>query len=112
VRSEGYQKTHNDKWSATPSFAVHDKVWISVPTAGKLQPRWEGDWKITAIKSPVTIQIHNGRNSKVVHSNRLRHQFQAAVNNSESPALRWNPPLVEHFVEETDESSQRYPSQE
>jgi len=26
VRSAGYQKTHYDKRSATPSFAVHDKV--------------------------------------------------------------------------------------
>jgi len=117
VRSAGHQKTHYDKQSTTPSFVVHDKVWLSVPTAGKLQPRWEGDWKVTAIKSPVTIQIYNGRKSKVVHSNRLRHRFQAAVNSSESsvtenPAPTWNPPMIEHFIEETAGSSQRYPARE
>ena len=93
-----------DKQSSAPSYTVNDKVWLSVPTAGKLQPRWEGGWKVKSVKSPVTIEISNGRKSKVVHSNRLQHRFQAAPNSSESTVtnstvLSWTPLQVEHFSE-------------
>ena len=98
------QKNHCDKKSTAPLFTAHDKVWLSVPTAGKLQPRWEGGWRVTEVKSPVTIQINNGRKSKMVHSSRLRHRFQAAANSSESMVTAntepsWTLPLVEHYFE-------------
>jgi len=106
VKSAGHQNTEKPHYDKQLSFAVHDKVWFSVPTAGKLQPR-----------NPVTIQINNGRNSKVIHSNRLRHCFQAALNNSESTvtenlAPSWTPPLVEHFIKETVRLPHCYPSRE
>ena len=44
VKAADQQKFHYDRWSKATSFATHDKVWLSVPTAGKLQPRWEGGW--------------------------------------------------------------------
>ena len=75
LKAADQQKSHYDKQSLVPSFTMNDKVWLSVHTAGKLQPRWEGGWKVTAVKSPVTIVINNGRKSKVVHSNRLQHRF-------------------------------------
>ena len=115
VKAADQQKCHYDKQSKAPSFAIHDKVWLSVPTAGKLQPRWEGGWKVTSVNSPVTIEISNGRKSKVVHSNRLQHRVQAAANSSESTVTNnvvplWTPPQVEHFIEETVSPSDRYPS--
>ena len=114
VKAADQQKFHYDKQSKAPSFAIHDKVWLSVPTAGKLQPRWEGGWRVTFVKSPVTIEISNGRKSKVVHSNRLQHRFQAAANSSESTVTNkavplWTPPQVEHVIEETVSPSHRYP---
>ena len=68
VKAADQQKFHYDKQSSVPFFTMNDKVWLSVPTAGKLQPRGEGGWKVTSIKlkSPVTIEISNGRKSKVV----------------------------------------------
>ena len=51
-----------------------DTVWLSIPTAGKLDPKWEGGWSIEAVKSPVTMEINNRRNTRIVHTNRLRHR--------------------------------------
>ena len=63
----------------------------------------------------MTIEINNGRKSKVVHSNRLQRRFQAAADSSESKVTNtvvplWTPPQVEHFIEETVSPSGRYPS--
>ena len=84
VKAGDQQKIYYDKRSKVPSFAVNDKVWLSVLTAGKLQPRWEGGWKVTSVKTPVTIKISDGTKNKVVHSNRLQHRYQAMANSSES----------------------------
>ena len=107
------QKFYYDEHSLVPSFTTNDKVWLSVPTGDKLQPRWEGEWKVTSVKSPVTIKISNGRKNKVIHSNRLQHCFQAAASNSESMVVPlWTLPQVELFIEETCtvSPSHRYPS--
>ena len=36
------QKFYYDKTSINRSFTPQELVWLSIPTAGKLQPRWEG----------------------------------------------------------------------
>lgn len=51
------QKAQFDKHSKERSFMVGDPVWVSIPTAGKLDPRWEGNW---TIKSS-TFQISSAR---------------------------------------------------
>ena len=95
---------------------MNDKVWLSVPTAGKLQPKWEGGWRVISVKSPVTIKIINGRRSKVVHSNRLQRQILVMGDSSGSTVTDkkvlppWAPPLVEHFIEETVSLLSCYPS--
>ena len=43
------QKTYYDHCTHVPSFTTGDPVWLSIPTAGKLEPRWEGGW---VVKSP------------------------------------------------------------
>ena len=40
--------------STPPSFKDGDPVWLSVPTAGTLQPRWKGNCRIKTVKSPIT----------------------------------------------------------
>ena len=63
--------------SAHPhQFHVGDSVWLSVPTAGKLDPRWEGQWEIQSIKSAATYKISDWTRIRVVHANRLRHRYQ------------------------------------
>ena len=45
------QKVYYDKHTRARSFSPGDLVWLSVPTRGKLQPKWQGKWKIIEIKS-------------------------------------------------------------
>ena len=115
VKAAEQQKLHYDKRTKPSSFALNDKVWLSVPTAGKLKPKWEGGWRVKSVKSPVTVEISDGRRSKVVRSNRLQHWVQAMADGTESMVtesaiLPWTPPQVEHFIEETVTSQSRYPS--
>ena len=70
------QKLSYDHQSRTTNFHKGDSVWLPIPTAGKLSPRWEGDWTIQEVKSAVTMNNTNGHHSKVVHVNRLRHRIQ------------------------------------
>lgn len=98
-----WQKSNYDKQSLVPSFTMNDKVWLSVPTAGKLQPSCDGGWKVTSVKSSVTFGISNGRKSKMVTVTDYIHQFQAASNSSESMVTNSAVPLsispqVEHFI--------------
>ena len=96
-----HQKTTYDKHSTRRSFKVGDLVWLSVPTARKLDPRWEGDWKITAVKSSVTMEISDGNRKKVVHINRLHRRIQPRPSESlevRLSQLSWAQPQTEHFV--------------
>ena len=42
------------------SFQVGDDVWLSLPRAGKLDPKWEGNWKVVSVKNPVNVEISDG----------------------------------------------------
>lgn len=55
-----HQKSAYDRHSLPTVYSVGDLVWLSIPTAGKLDPRWEGRWKIKSIKSPVNMEITDG----------------------------------------------------
>lgn len=111
------QKNYYDSRTIAPSFSVNDPVWLSIPTAGKLDARWEGEWIIKTVMSPVTIEITNGRSSKVVHTNRVRHRhIPSAVRpeqnaNTESVGQQWEAPTVDHVCLPPQAPSvpQRYP---
>jgi len=99
------QATNYNKLSSTQHFAVGDCVWLSIPTARKLDPRWDGKWTITAVKGLLVMKISNGTTSKVVHVNRLHHILQPSPSNTtvlniDKPSI-WNPPQVEHFIDKS-----------
>jgi len=71
------QKLYYDKHSHVHSFVPGDLVWLSNPRSGKLQPRWQGKWRIPETKSPTDIKISDGQSIKVVHVNRLQHCKQS-----------------------------------
>ena len=108
------QKLHYDKSSTSRSFTPQELVWLSIPTAGKLQPRWEGKWKVIQMQSPVTVKITDGRRTRVVHVNRVRHRNQPVetpeyTTNDPGPR-QWHPVQTEHFIlQETPASERRYP---
>jgi len=71
----------------TLTFSPGDSVWLSIPTARKLDPKWVGEWVVQSIKSPVTVEVCSGRRAKIVHINRLcilGPQDAAAASDSEN----------------------------
>ena len=98
-------------------FIQGDPVWLSIPTTGKLDPKWEGNWVIQSVRSPVTYTICDSRRTKTVHINRLRPrlQFNTDVNisttdNQQPPHQPWKPPTVEHFIYTDISHYPRYPT--
>ena len=94
--------------------------YLSLHAAGKLDPKWEGGWKVIKVISPICInmQIHDGKRTRIVYTNRLRHRFQPdleeeGVQNENSPP--WTPPQIEHSIVPCDDaapppSTYHYPS--
>ena len=96
-----HQKTKYDKHSKVRTFQVGQPVWLSIPTA-KCDPRWEGKWKVSQIKSPVTVDISDGCRVKVIHINRLQPGLQeGSREHSIEPEKmhHWNPPQIDHCFE-------------
>ena len=120
------QKTYYDHHASAPSFNTGDPVWLAVPTAGKLDPRWEGEWVVKTIKSPVNVEITDGNRTKVVHTNRLQHRYIPGVNDmavegstvgNDASANKsdWIPPEVDHIIlppDSTPATPQRYPNRQ
>ena len=99
-----HQKSVYDQHTSSRSFSAGDPVWLSVPTAGKLHPRWEEEWVIKSVKSPLSMEITNGKNTKVVHTNRLQYRnipsytrLQEAEPNTAITNRQWHAPTVDHL---------------
>ena len=117
TQSAHLQKCHYDQRAKEHTFIPGDSVWLTIPTARKLDPKWEGEWVIKAMKGPVTVEICSGKQTKVVHINRLRHRYvpgsqDAAANdtgiNRETP--NWPPPSVDHVILPLEQAkTYRYP---
>ena len=79
-------------------------VWLSIPTAGKLDPHWDGKWSVKSVKTPLTLEITDGVKTKVVHVNRLCQRIVPSSTNKEEPSGRvlqdshpnWEAPPVDH----------------
>ena len=61
AQSAHLQKIHYDQHAKRSTFSPSDLVWLSVPTARKLDPKGKWEWIIQSIKSPVTVEICSGR---------------------------------------------------
>ena len=70
------QKNNYNKNSSPRAFSVGDPIWLLIPTARKLQPRWEGNWIIKDIIGPVNLKISDGKRTKVVHTNQVQRHIQ------------------------------------
>ena len=85
----------------TRIFREGDTVCLSRPTAGKLDPHWEGGWKFKQVMSPLTVEITNGQKNRYVHINRLHHRIQPNLESpvtEQTPSPTWQPPTVDHLV--------------
>lgn len=110
------QQLYYNQHCSQRMFKVGDPVWLSVPTAGKLQPRWEGNWRITAVLSPITVKISDNKRLRTVHINRVRHRIQPARGSGGTPTnwkqTTWTAPQTEHIILPPAPSSfgRRYPT--
>ena len=104
TEAQHLQRSSYDHGTWARDFCVGDPVWLSIPTAGKLDPRWEGKWRIHAIPGPVTYIIYDGTSYRTVHVNRLRHRIQPDIQSTPIHAESgqnttiWRAPTVEHHI--------------
>ena len=113
VQASNKQKHYFDEHTSLRNFKQGDPVWLSIPTAGKLDARWEGEWSVKSVMSPTTYTISDGNRSRTVHINRLRPRLQASNTSTlTAPPQQevWSPPSIEHHVVEDDLSGPRYPT--
>ena len=108
------QANQYDKTARMRTFKVGDRVWLSVPTAGKLEPKWEGEWTIASKKNAVNYEISDGVRNRIVHVNRLKQRIQPNVQrlhlqqDNQPVCQQWNPPSIDHIIESTDTPTPRY----
>ena len=103
VQSVSYQKTGYDLNTQSRTFKPNETVWLLIPRRGKLESKWQGGWKVRAVKSPINIQIINEKDHcKVVHVNRLQHRFQPSDTIMHLPTKTLmqplNPSQIDHSV--------------
>ena len=73
------EATSDQKWfydrgaKLRPSLARDSHVWLLIPTAGKLDPKWESGWTVVQhFPDQLTVQIkHREGQLQTVHLNRL-----------------------------------------
>ena len=125
-QSAAQQSQQYNQKASQRAFQVGTPVWLTVPTAGKLQPRWEGNWIVKSVISPSNLEITDGKRERVVHVNRVRRRIQPGLqdecpssgnqgNKLTSILEEWEEPQIDHYpaVQEPVEilSPTRYPSQ-
>ena len=106
------QQQGYNRFTKLQQFSPGDLVWLSIPNASKLAPHWEGEWKVTEVKNSVNVKITNGKQSKVVHVNRLRHRLQPTPAEA-APSDNEVTTKVEHFITQEETTpppvTRRYP---
>ena len=117
TQASSQQKQYFDQHTLARSFLVGDPVWLSIPTAGKLDPRWEGEWIIQEVVSPTTYTTHDGYRTRTVHIDRLRQRLQVVTTSlphTSFPLKDWTPPSIEHHFVTEDHNlpASRYPTRD
>ena len=106
------QQQGYNRFTKLQQFSPGDLVWLSIPNASKLAPHWKGEWKVTEVKNSVNVKITNGKQSKVVHVNQLRHRLQPTPAEA-APSDNEVTTKVEHFITQEETTpppvTRRYP---
>lgn len=109
-----HQKKSYDQHARLRSFQVVDSVWLSDPTAGKLDPQWdpqwEGGWVIVQSKGQQhTLSLMaRGENCSC---ELLQRHIQAKPETLRQETTTWQPPLIHHdIITDNPASEPRYPT--
>ena len=102
------QKEFSDSTTKSRTFSVGGAVWlhVHVPTAGKLDARWEGGWTVKKVLSPVNVAVEHTTTARtrVVHVNRLQQHFlrgEIEAHGEEHGVVSivdWETLRIEHFI--------------
>ena len=107
------QERYYNSGAKERSFQSGDLVWLSEPTAKKLDPHWKGGWRVTEMKSPVTVEITNDQQTRLFHINRLRRRIQLSWQSvvQQNSTTEWTAPQIDHksSIESPGEAPHRYP---
>ena len=67
-----HMQRNSDAHKTWAQFFSVNPVWLFNNTARKLDPHWEGKWRIHAFPGLVTYVIHDDKRYRTVHVNCLR----------------------------------------
>ena len=100
TKAAHHQKTQYDHHVHERSFKVGDSVWLSIPTAGKLEPRWQGGWEIKSIRGQNSYENGDGTVSRTVFINQLQRRVQPHSEHTrpyQPPSKAWHNVSVATF---------------
>ena len=74
-----------------PQLHQGQRVLLSNPTKGKLDPRWTGPWVVEQYDNSTTVKLKKDNKKQVVHINRVRPLLEE--DNENTSIAEWSPPL-------------------
>ena len=117
------QKAFYDSTTKSRTFNVGDAVWLHMPTASKLDARWEGGWTVKEVLSPVNLAVEHTTTARtcvvLTDLQQCIVRGEVEVHGEEHdqhgvPVADWEAPWIEHFIlppqqEQQAEVGRRYP---
>ena len=79
------------KGTKPPQLHQGQRVLLSNPTKGKLDPRWTGPWVVEQCDNSTTVKLKKDNKKQVVHINRVRPLLEE--DNENTSIAEWSPPL-------------------
>ena len=82
-------------------LTVGQKVLVTNPVRGKLDPQWTGPWIVVKQIDATSVKVKMGTREQVIHINQIRPLLQRDTTVGEP--LTWTPPLFTHSNSDTDD---------
>ena len=85
------RQQHSYNSAKPPQLKKGQRVLLSNPTKGKLDPRWTGPWVVEQFDNSTTVRLKKENKEQVVHINWVRPLLEE--DNENTRVANWNPPL-------------------
>jgi len=100
VEAAACQQSEYPSEEAT-KLTVGQKVLVTNPVRGKLDPQWTGPWIVVKQIDATSVKVKMGTREQVIHINQIRPLLQRDTTVGEP--LTWTPPLFTHSNSDTDD---------